>query len=59
MQELWLLVSVVNLTRKAPITTAADDKSCDIFSNFRKKIKQTILMEYHALFVIFEKVAKF
>ena len=25
------------LTLKAPITTAADDKFCDIFANFRKK----------------------
>ena len=25
------------LTLKVPITTAADDKYCDIFSNFRKK----------------------
>ena len=49
------------LTLKAPITTAADDKFCDIFSNFRK-IKacwQTILMKYHVLFVVFEKAAKF
>ena len=27
----------LELTLKAPITTAADDKFCDIFSNFRKK----------------------
>ena len=26
-----------NLTLKEPITTAADDKFCDIFSNFRKE----------------------
>ena len=25
------------LTLKAPITTAADDNFCDVFSNFRKK----------------------
>ena len=25
------------LTLKAPITTAADDKFCDVFPNFRKK----------------------
>ena len=25
------------LTLKAPITTAADDKFCDIFPNFQKK----------------------
>ena len=28
---------LICLTLKAPITTAADDKFCDIFSNFRKK----------------------
>ena len=27
-----------HLTLKAPITTAADDKFCDIFFNFRKKL---------------------
>ena len=56
------------LTLKAPITTAADDKFCDIFPNFQKNkvwyftrivVKQTILMKYHALFVIYEKGAKF
>ena len=26
------------LTLKAPITTAADDKFCDIFPNFRNKL---------------------
>ena len=26
------------LTLKAPITTAADDKFCDIFPNFRQKL---------------------
>ena len=26
-----------NLTLKAPITTAADDKFCEIFPNFQKK----------------------
>ena len=55
------------LTLKAPITTAADNKFCIIFPNFQKKkkkekkrkkrqeitCKQTILMKYHALFVIF------
>ena len=40
-----------NLTLKAPITTAADDKFFDIFPNFQKK--------YHAVFEIFEKAAKF
>ena len=56
-----------HLNLKAPITTAADDKFCEIFPNFRKKAwyfmrivcQQTILMKYHALFVIFEKAAKF
>ena len=57
------------LTLKAPITTAADDKVCEIFANFRKKLgmiyfmrivcQQTILLKYHALFVIFEKAEKF
>ena len=28
------------LALKAPITTAADDTFCDIFSNFRKKKKK-------------------
>ena len=28
-----------SLTLKAPITTAADDKFCDIFPNFEKKTK--------------------
>ena len=56
-------------TLKKPITTAADDKFCYIFPNFWKKKKewyfirivcqQTILMKYHALFVNFEKAAKF
>ena len=55
---------------KAPITTAADDKFCVmIFSPIFDKNKvryymrivcqQTILMKYQALFVIFEKGAKF
>ena len=30
------------LTLKAPITTAEDDNFCDIFSNFRKKIRYDI-----------------
>ena len=28
---------IIQLALKAPITTAADDKLCDIFPNFRKK----------------------
>ena len=54
------------LTLKGPITTAADDKFCNVFLIFENKVyfmrivcQQTILMKYHALFVIFEKVAKF
>ena len=55
------------LTLKAPITTAADGKFCDIFPTFRKNkvwyfmriVCQQILVKYHALFVIFEKAAKF
>ena len=56
------------LNLKAPIMTAADDKFFDIFPNFRKNkvryfmrivCQQTILMKYHALFVIFENAAKF
>ena len=53
------------LTLKAPITTAADDKFCDIFPpNFRKNkvwyymrivYQQTILMKYHALLDILKK----
>ena len=51
------------ITLKAPIPTVADDKFCNIFPNFQKKqgmiSYETILMQYHALFVIFEKAAKF
>ena len=52
------------LTLKASITTAADDKSCDNFPLFRKNkawyfmrivCQQTILMKYHALFIILKK----
>ena len=51
------------LTLKRPITTAADNKFCNIFLNFRKKVwyfirivcQQTILIKYHSLFGIFEK----
>ena len=55
-------------TLKAPITTAADNKFWDIFPIFHKNklwyymrivCQQTILMKYHALFVIFDKAAKF
>ena len=44
------------LTLKVPIITAADDKFCYIFLNFQ--LSATILMKYHALFVIFEKKKK-
>ena len=30
------------LTLKGPITTAADDKFCDIFPSFKKKIRNDI-----------------
>ena len=47
--------------------TAADDKFCDILIFKKNKAwyfmrivcQQTILMKYHALFVIFEKAGKF
>ena len=60
----WTLCGLFTL--KAPITTAADDNFCDISLIFPKKniryfmrivCQQTILMKYHALFVIFEKKA--
>ena len=58
------------LTLKAPIMTAADHKFCDILVFETNKVRyfmkiicqqQMILMKYmyHALFVIFEKAAKF
>ena len=49
------------------LTTAADDKFCDIFHNFRKKegmifhenrLPADDSHEIHALFAIFEKAAK-
>ena len=54
------------LTLKAPITTAADEKFFYIFPIYEKKewyfmrivCQQTILMKYQSLFVIFEKAAK-
>ena len=60
MNSNWILK--VWLTLKALITTAPYDKFCDIFPNFQKNkvwYFMTILMKYHALFVIFEKAAKF
>ena len=55
----------LQLALKVPIPTAADDKFCNISPNFQTKYgmifheNQTSLMKYHALFVIFEKAAKF
>ena len=50
------------LTLNGPITTAADDKFCDIFPNFRKK-EGMIFHENYLLtcliFSIFEKSSKF
>ena len=52
------------LTHKAIITTAADDKICDIFLIINKNkvwyymrivCQQTTLMKYHAIFVIEKK----
>ena len=45
-----------------PITTAADGNFCNIFLNFQKIRYDTgrrFSMKYHALFVIYEKVARF
>ena len=60
---------MADTTLNVSITTAADDKFCDIFPNFLKQNKvwhfmrtvcwQTILMKKHTLFVIFEKATKF
>ena len=56
-----MLMLSLFLTLKAPIKTAADDKFCNIFPIFRKNkvryfkrivCQQTILLKYHALFVI-------
>ena len=41
------------LTLKVPITTAADEKFCDIFPNFKKKIRYLISDDSH----VFEKAA--
>ena len=63
---IYYFVSDKGLTLKAPITTAADDKFITFFPNFRKKgmiFRENRLAddshENHALFVIFEKAAKF
>ena len=34
---IYTLVCLLTLTLKAPITTAADEKVCDIFPNFQMK----------------------
>ena len=52
-----VLASEITWTLKAPITSAAEDKFCDIY-------QQTSLMKYNALFSSFEKkkekkIAKF
>ena len=55
------------LTLKAPITTAADEKFCDIFSNFKKKgmifhencLPADDSHEISCLICYFEKAAKF
>ena len=65
--ELWYRHAKEWLTLKAPTTTVADEKFCDIFPNFRTKIRwyfmrnlchQTIFMKYQA-FLIIENAAKF
>ena len=45
-------------TLKAPITTVADDNAVHNFGKNVILLEQTILMKYHALFVIFEKSSK-
>ena len=56
------------LAHKAPFTSATDNKFSNIFPKFRKNkvwyfmrivCQHTILMKYHAFFVIFEKAAKY
>ena len=56
------------LTLNASFTTATDNNFCDIFHKFRKIIRhipwelsasRQILIKYYALFIIFEKAAKF
>ena len=58
----------IGLTLKTPITTAADDKFCNIFPNFQKKkgmiIHENCLpadnsREISCLICCFEKAAKF
>ena len=67
-RSLQIFIQLFTNTVKMPITIAANDKFCDIFPNFQKnKVwyfmrivwQQTILMKYYALFVNFEKAAKF
>ena len=64
--SIWY-AAVYGLTLKASMTTAADGKFCDIFSNFQKKgmiCHENRLLaddshEISCLIVIFEKAAKF
>ena len=44
----WVMLLLSALTLKAPVTTAADDKFCDTFPNFRKKIRYSITWESSA-----------
>ena len=39
---LWKITCIPILTLKSPITTAADDKFCDIYPNFQQKIRYDI-----------------
>ena len=54
---------ITKLTLKASITIAADDKFCDIFPSFRKKIRYGISrddsLEIAYLICYFRKAAKF
>ena len=47
-EKILSMQNVNSVTLKAPITTAADDKFCDIFPNFRKKIRYDIVWESSA-----------
>ena len=43
----WL--GLFSLTLKVPITTAAEDKFCNIYSKFSKKIRYDILWEFYEI----------
>ena len=46
---MWFFISCpLKLTHKAPIMTAADNKFCNIFPKFRKKIRHNITWELSA-----------